>query len=73
MLPKFVNCAGLAFDIIGVLLLLKYGLPVELPSKGVKWANPFDQKDKAKYQLLGKIGLMSILLGFALQFVGNLL
>jgi hypothetical protein len=73
MLPKIFNCAGLAFDIVGVLLLLNYGLPVQLPIKGVGWGVQHDPKDVLKFRRLGKIGLFLILTGFALQFASNLL
>ncbi len=70
-IQNILNSVGLFFDIIGILLIWKYGLPVELPTTGVKWAVAYDPNVKNKYKLFGHIGLCLIVVGFICQIVSN--
>jgi hypothetical protein len=69
---------GLIADIIGVVMLFKYGLP-EIERTGGAQKIITSEVDKsaidreAKYDRNGKIGLLLIVFGFALQFVSSLI
>lgn len=68
-----VNAAGLLFDIIGVLILAKFGLPPKVNREGTfailteKTDNVEIKKGK-KYEKLSLLALGLIILGFVLQF-----
>jgi hypothetical protein len=69
---------GLIADIIGVVMLFKYGLP-EIERTGGAQKIITSKVDKsaisreAKYDRNGKIGLFLIVFGFVLQFVSSLI
>jgi hypothetical protein len=71
-----INSIGLVFDIIGVLLLFKYGLPSEISSTGsiglsLQGTDRNEIKKWKTYFLWSKIGLSFILIGFAFQLFSN--
>lgn len=71
-----INSIGLIFDIIGVLLLFKYGVPSEINSTGsitliLEQVDQEEIKKWKKYNLWSKIGLLFIILGFAFQLYSN--
>ena len=65
---------GLLLDIVGVVLLFKYGLPEFSPSGGVDRlaigpSAPEDIRKEKKYRKMGKVGLALLILGFFLQLI----
>ena len=78
MTSNTINTIGLIFDIIGVLMLFKYGLPSELSKEGTVFM-AFQKNDEGekrkwkKYHFWSKVGLLSILIGFLFQIVSNYL
>jgi hypothetical protein len=67
---------GLMLDIVGVLLLWKFGLPESIDRSGAVYlvSEEVDQTEVAKaklYDRLGRLGIGLIATGFALQLVGG--
>jgi hypothetical protein len=78
MFSADISSVGLAFDLIGGLLLWRYGLPESLHRDGVVAAVIYeinqDEKDKIKrYDFWAKIGILFLILGFLLQLAGSIL
>jgi hypothetical protein len=76
MNANLINSIGLIFDIIGVILLFKYGLPSEISKDGsiglsLQDTDDNDVKKWKTYNLWSKIGLSFILIGFAFQLISN--
>ena len=81
-LADFMNSVGLAFDILGVILLFRYGLPPDV-RPGRKGTNvlfgggdtPAEIEKKTKryksYQRNSWVALGFLVLGFTLQIVSN--
>jgi hypothetical protein len=75
-METLVNDIGLGLDIIGAVLLWKFGLPESIDREGRDYLelNQPDEKMIAKariYDRWGRIGLGALVLGFALQWVSN--
>jgi hypothetical protein len=75
---KVVNSAGLLCDIVGVILLFKFGLPDEVRRMGQSYIalEASDAAEIAKadrYDRFARIGLAAIIVGFILQLVSNFL
>jgi len=71
-----INSAGLVLDIIGALLLWRYGLPEPISRTGAIHfiAEQSDQAeiDKAKrYDRCARVGIALLILGFILQLISN--
>jgi len=71
-----LNSIGLIFDIIGVLLLFKYGLPNDLNKKGLTGmsfvtVNKEEVKKYKRYKRWSYIALSAILIGFIIQILSN--
>ena len=69
---QIVNCIGLAFDIIGVILLFFFGIPSDLNKHGriFRVVSQIDQAsidEWKKFDILSKTGLTLIILGFIFQ------
>jgi hypothetical protein len=69
---------GLSLDIIGVIILFKYGLPSDLNKKGLYFrvAEGFDQNEIDKYkrfEIWSFIGLGLIIIGFIFQLIPSVL
>jgi hypothetical protein len=76
MTKETINTIGLVFDLIGVLLLFKYGLPSDISKEGVTTlsigtVNNEEVNKWKKYSLWSKIGLVLISIGFILQIISN--
>ena len=76
--PKVINTLGLSLDIIGALLIWKYGLPTELPTSGhvgkimgIPIKGKVDPKQKKEYERMSTAGILLLILGFALQLISN--
>lgn len=78
-MSQIVNSIGLVLDIIGALLLFKFGLPAEISRSGsVGWTEIEPERtrmvDEARhYDRMGHLGLGLLIAGFLVQLVGNLL
>ncbi len=75
-LSNFVNSSGLFLDIVGVVLIWRYGLPEPISRTGATYiiTEQIDQTEMAKaanYDLLSKLGLGLIITGFLMQIVSN--
>jgi hypothetical protein len=71
-MPQIIGCVGLGFDIIGVLLLIKYGLP---SSKALETGvfEAVSLEIRRKYDRYSRDALWLLFIGFLLQVVGNLM
>jgi len=74
---NIINSIGLGLDIIGVLILFKYGLPskMHMPPK-LLLENDLAKKEKQENKNIKRwahAGLIILLIGFILQFIGNFL
>ena len=76
MAAKIATSIGLAFDIIGVFILWRYGLPEALIRGGFGYVDPIVESDpveKARaeqYNMWSRVALYLIVGGFFLQIVG---
>lgn len=64
--------AGLAINLLGVILLFRYGMPYRVETKGNSYLllNEVDQgavRVEGLYRRLGQVGLALVILGTALQ------
>ena len=74
----WVNSLGLALDVVGVILIWRYGLPEHINRNGaqhllLEGADESEQKKAARYDLLSRLGLLLLILGFGLQALSNFL
>lgn len=73
---SIINSAGLVLDIIGALLLIKFGIPNKIDPSGAIYRT-VSQIDNAEiqraetYQRWSNIAIKLIILGFVLQLVSN--
>ena len=78
-----VNTIGLAFDIVGVLVVFWFGLAADVPRDapmGFLIVNEPDETEERaarvkwrRYRCLSYLGLLLLVLGFILQIVSNYL
>lgn len=73
-----VNSFGLLLDIVGVMLIWRFGLPEPILRSGAKYliTGMIDEKEKEKaehFHTLSKVGLGLVIIGFVLQLVSNFL
>ena len=73
-----INSLGLILDIIGALLLLKYGIPNKIDAEGhINFIlEQEDEAEKAKakvYKNWSDVAVILIILGFVLQLISNFL
>jgi len=73
---QVINCIGLTFDIFGVVILFKYGLPADVSKHGNGFlvVETINQKaiDKwNKYNTWSRVGLVLIIAGFACQIAST--
>lgn len=76
MTPACINDIGLILDIVGAVLLFKFGLPAQIDRTGsvhiITEEVDHDEVRKGKlYDRWGKIGLVLLMVGFALQLISN--
>ena len=75
-LPKLVNSIGLICDVIGALLIWKYGLPEAISRSGavhiIAEQSDDDEIAKAKtFDRWARLGIALLIFGFILQLVSN--
>lgn len=71
-----INCLGLVFDIVGAVILFKFGLPEEISRSGaislvIEGTDQDEVKKGRLYDRWGRIGLILLILGFIFQFASN--
>jgi hypothetical protein len=76
MNANVVNSVGLVLDIIGAVMLWKYGLPEALNKKGHQYLilEDIDEAEKrtaASYERRSRAALLLLVLGFAFQLWSN--
>lgn len=73
---NILNIIGLCFDIIGVIMLFKFGLPPEINKNGTFGLDiGYDPEEKRKadiYTGLSYVALIFLILGFILQILANI-
>jgi hypothetical protein len=74
---KWLSPVGLVFDIIGAIIIFKFGLPKEISRSGsislVLEKEDEDEKALAKkYDNYSKYGFYLLILGFILQFISSI-
>lgn len=77
-ISKAVNSVGLVMDVVGVLLLFKFGLPEDVRRNGEGYLilEETDQSEIAKakrYDFWARIALGLVVLGFVAQLISNFL
>lgn len=75
MISQSLICFGLGLDILGVIALYFYGLPSRYPENVTHtWGTNqrADPKKQRRFRCLSYSGLLSLVLGFALQIIGTL-
>lgn len=75
---KLLALVGLAGDILGAVLIWRFGLPEQVSRHGgvlllTEQADPVEIRKADRYDLLSRTGLGLLVAGFALQFIGNAL
>jgi hypothetical protein len=76
MTGEIASSIGLLLDIVGVILVFQYGLPDDI-SRGGHTYRIIEQTDEAEiakgkhYDRMGRIGLILLIGGFALQLASN--
>jgi hypothetical protein len=75
---RSIPAVGLAIDVFGAILLWRFGLPSEFKKGGrsaqTEWDvthNPIQEREYKTAAFLSHAGIASIVVGFALQFVGT--
>ena len=76
-MSTYISSAGLVLDIIGAVLIWRFGLPPSVRREGHSYLllEGTDEAEKAKaarYDRYGQIGIGLLITGFLLQLVGNL-
>lgn len=71
-----INTIGLIFDLIGILILFKYGLPSDVDKNGfipliLEQEDEGEKKKWKIYNFWSKIGLGFIFVGFIFQITSN--
>jgi hypothetical protein len=73
-----INSLGLVLDIVGAVLLWKYGLPEALSREGhtylaLEETNEAEKAKAASYDKWSRAGLGLLIAGFVLQLISNFL
>ena len=75
MIGSLITSFGLLLDIIGVVLIFLFGIPQDVRRSGANylvWGSDENEIKKAKrYDLFSYGGLGLLILGFAVQIIGN--
>jgi uncharacterized protein YjeT (DUF2065 family) len=70
-----LNIIGLVLNLVGVIILFRYGMPFHVPTGGAVHliAEQVDAAEKAlesRYEVFGYFGLVAIVVGTGMQIVG---
>ncbi len=73
-----LNSVGLIFNVIGAILLFKFGLPENINREGhinliLEQEDEGEKRKAQKYDFWGKTGLVFIIIGFIFQLIGSLI
>lgn len=71
-----INSIGLVLDILGGLILLKFGIPPKIDRQGhihliLSQKDENEKKLAKRYDFLSNIGLVLLIIGFLFQLVSN--
>ncbi len=74
--PAYLNIAGLVLDIVGVIILFKFGLPADIRRGGITHliTEQIDQEEAdeaARYDRWSLFGLITLIVGFLVQGAGS--
>lgn len=64
---------GLVFDLIGVLMLFKYGILPDNLWKSILMDNNMSEKDEKRHKLFSKVSILLIIIGFLFQIIGTII
>lgn len=67
------NTIGLAFDLIGVLLLFRFGILPNNLWNHILMDNGMSDKDEKQHKIWSKIAIALIFIGFSLQLTGSII
>jgi hypothetical protein len=75
MTTAALNIIGLVLNLVGVIILFRYGMPFHVPTGGAIHlvAEQVDAAEKALeswYEIFGYLGLLAIVVGTGMQVVG---
>jgi hypothetical protein len=75
---RVINVVGLAFNLIGVLILFRWGMPFRVESHGdtVRVLNAMDTRGLALdriYAICGWVGLVMLIIGTGLLIIAQLM
>lgn len=73
---NMINSIGLFLDIVGVVMLFKYGLPADVSKDGtvglaLQGTNHDEIKKWKKYNFWSRVALALLIIGFLLQIISN--
>ena len=74
--PAYLNISGLFLDIVGVIILFKFGLPADIRRGGITQVitEQIDQEEAdkaARYDRWSSVGLITLIVGFLVQGAGS--
>lgn len=74
--PTTINTIGLLFDILGAILLWKFGLPQEISRSGsiclaLEQENKEEKEKAILYDKFGNFGILLLIVGFIFQAISN--
>jgi hypothetical protein len=70
-----LNILGLVLNLVGVIVLFRYGMPFHVPTGGainmiLEQSNPAAKALERRYEIVGYFGLIAIVVGTGMQIVG---
>jgi hypothetical protein len=67
------NIIGLAFDLVGVLLLFRFGILPNNLWEHLLMDSGMSEKDEKRHKIWSKVAVILIFIGFALQLTGTIM
>jgi hypothetical protein len=70
-----LNIWGLVLNLVGVIVLFRYGMPFHVPTSGATFlishqVNAAAKALERRYEIVGYFGLIAIVVGTGMQIVG---